>query len=77
MQIIQTDPQFHLVHRLAEGFRCVLRGLAFVICVSAKDYPPFCPNLIIFYITDLLVDQEVEMRFGGDEIGGDSRFSIF
>ena len=29
-------------------------------------------------ITDLLVDLEVEMRFGGDEIGGDSRFfSLF
>ena len=26
------------------------------------------------YITDLLVDLEVEMRFGGDEIGGDSLF---
>ena len=28
-------------------------------------------------ITDLLVDLEVEMRFGGDEIGGDSRFFRF
>ena len=28
-------------------------------------------------ITDLLVDLEVEMRFGGDEIGGDSRFFDF
>ena len=28
-------------------------------------------------ITDLLVDLEVEMRFGGDEIGGDSCFFLF
>ena len=28
-------------------------------------------------ITDLIVDLEVEMRFGGDENGGDSRFFDF
>ena len=28
-------------------------------------------------ITDLLVDLEVEMRFGGNEIDGDSRFFDF
>ena len=27
--------------------------------------------------TDLLVDLQVKMRFGGDEIGGDSRFFDF
>ena len=27
-------------------------------------------------IINMLVDLEVEMRFGGDEIGGDIRFSI-
>ena len=31
----------------------------------------------LLYITDFLVDLEVEMRFGGDEIGGDSSFIDF
>ena len=31
----------------------------------------------MYDITDLLVEVEVEMRFGGDEIGGDSRFYVF
>ena len=37
----------------------------------------FVKNKIDDVITDLLVDLEVKMRFGGDEIGGDSRFFDF
>ena len=32
---------------------------------------------VVFNIINMIVDLEVEMRFGGDEIGGDSRFFRF